>query len=88
MPNEEEPAADAQPPETKPVEPEVNVQAEPPAPSTPDDLPLLQEAHIELDKMVTAARRAGRLESALKQLRSLVAFCVKTQLQYEAAASP
>ena len=86
--DEVEPAADKEPPEVAIKRPEVDVETKAPAPSTPDEFPLLHEAHDGLDKMVSAARCAGRLESVSKQLRNLVAYCEKMKVQYEAAPMP
>jgi hypothetical protein len=82
------PQAAAEPPEAKPQDTNEEDADDPDdrAPSATDELPLLNEAHTELDKMVAAARRVGRLESALKQLRSLIEHCQKKQVQYEEIA--
>ena len=72
-PNDEvEPAADTVPPEAEPEESEDDVDTNPLASSSPDEFPLLKEAHNGLDKMVSAARCAGHMENVSKQLRAIV----------------
>jgi hypothetical protein len=48
---------------------------------SPEEI-LLSETHAELDKMFKAAQKADRLESITKQLRGLIAHCLKMQGQY------
>ena len=66
-PNDEvKSSADPVPPEAEPEESEDDVDTDPPAPSSPDELPLLEEAHNGLDKMVSAGRYAGRMENLIE----------------------
>lgn len=81
------PPAAPKPPEAKPEDADEEDDTDDLTPATPE-VRLLNEAHTELDKMVAAARRAGRMEHALKQLRNLVAHCQRMQVQYQGEASP
>ena len=65
-----QPATDKEPPKTTSEEPEVDVETKAPAPSIPEEVLVLKEAHAGLDKMVAAARSAGRLESVLNKFEA------------------
>lgn len=68
-------------PKPEPIPEAKDVEPSPPEPASTRN-------HDSVPKMVAAARRAGRMEGVLKQLRSLVAYCQKQQLEFGEAKAP